>query len=115
MLNVTESSSINFKCHRTIEFDRSFRKLDNNIQRILDKTIQEVLFTQPYESKRLVAPENRGKRCIRKGNYRLIFGICRECREIGAVRLNNCIDCRNRGENDIMLFVCGHRKHVYDE
>jgi mRNA-degrading endonuclease RelE of RelBE toxin-antitoxin system len=114
-LSPKESSPCSYNLHRTEAFVKSFRKLDSNVQKVLDKTIRDVLPVAPFETKKLVSPELKGKRSLRRGNFRVLFAICRECRELGSVRLNNCIDCRNRGENDIMLFVCGHRKHVYNE
>ena len=90
------------------------RIFDKKAQKIVDKTIQDALFFQPYESKRLVSPEFRGKRSLRKGDYRIIFAVCEECRKLGDVRINRCENCDEHALNDIILFVCGHRKHIYD-
>jgi mRNA-degrading endonuclease RelE of RelBE toxin-antitoxin system len=114
-LSPKESSPYLYNLHRTKAFVKSFCKLDSNVQKMLDRTIRDVLLVAPFETKMLGSPELKGKRSLRRGNFRVLFVICRECRKLDAVRLNNCIDCRNRGENDIMLFVCGHRKHVYEE
>ena len=103
-----------YRCFQTDEFRRSFRKLDSNVQKRIDKTIRETLFYQPYESKELVAPELKGKRSLRVGNYRVIFAICEECRKLNYVRLNGCNDCRKHGTDDIIMFACTHRKHAYE-
>ena len=71
-----------FQCQKTVEFERAFRKLDKSAQKIVNQIIQEVLFKEPYESKRLVSPELRGKRSLRKGDYRVIFSICEECKKL---------------------------------
>jgi len=114
VLNLRESLPFRYRCHKTAEFDRAFRKLDKGVQELLDKTIQDVLFRQPYESKRLVSPENRGKRSLRRGDYRIIFAVCEECREMRLVHMNACENCDAHSTSDIILFVCGHRKHIYD-
>jgi mRNA-degrading endonuclease RelE of RelBE toxin-antitoxin system len=81
---------------------------------MLDTTIQDVLFNQPYETKRLVSIQYRGKRSLRRGDYRIIFAVCEECRKLDQVHLNNCKNCMKHGTNDIVMFTCGHRKHIYD-
>jgi mRNA-degrading endonuclease RelE of RelBE toxin-antitoxin system len=108
------SSQFHYTICKTAEFSKAFRKLDKNTQKIIDKTIQFELTLQPYESKRLVASEFRGKRSFRKGDYRIIFAVCEECRLMGLVHLNACENCNKHATNDIILFVCGHRKHIYD-
>jgi mRNA-degrading endonuclease RelE of RelBE toxin-antitoxin system len=114
LLNPHECPTFPYKCHKTTEFGKTFRKLDKEAQRMVDKTIQDALFLQPYDSKRLVSPEFRGKRSVRKGDYRIIFAICEECRKLGDVRINRCENCDDHSLNDVILFVCGHRKHIYD-
>ena len=104
---------IHYQCFRTDEFNRSFRKLDSSIQKIIDKAIREVLFNQPYKSKKLVSPELKSKRSLRAQDYRVVFAICEECRESNYMRLNGCKDCKKHGTNDIIMFTCTHRKHAY--
>jgi mRNA-degrading endonuclease RelE of RelBE toxin-antitoxin system len=107
------SSQINYQCSKTAEFTKAFRKLDKNAQNVLDKTIHEELMLQPYESKRLVSPELRGKRSFRKGDYRIVFAVCEECRAMHLVHMNACKNCETHSVSDIILFACGHRKHIY--
>ncbi|MGA2681878.1 MAG: hypothetical protein ABSF44_08775 [Candidatus Bathyarchaeia archaeon] len=107
-------SQSRFQCHKTVEFDKTLRKLHKPVQKLIDKIIQEVLFLEPYESERLVSPKFKGKRSLRKGDYRVIFAICEECRKLHEDRINNCYDCNQYGSNNVMIFLCGHRKHIYD-
>jgi len=126
-VNVSESAQANsrtllktieplsrFQCHKTVEFDKSFRKLDKRAQKLIDQKIQEVLFLEPYESKRLVSPQFKGKRSLRSGDFRIIFAICAECKLFHEDRINNCYDCNRYESNNVMLFLCAHRKHAYD-
>ncbi len=114
-LNPRESQSFpHYKCRKTAEFEKAFRKLDMSVQKMLGKTVEEVLSTQPYESKRLVSAELRGRRSLRKGDYRIIFAVCEECRKLQESYLNNCKTCNKHETNAVMLFTCGHRKHIYD-
>ena len=103
-----------FECHTTVEFEKAFRKLDNPAQKKIDRIIQEVLFIEPYKSKKLCSPQFKGKRSLRTGDFRLIIAICAECRQLHEDRINNCYDCNRYGTNNVMIFLCGHRKHIYD-
>jgi mRNA-degrading endonuclease RelE of RelBE toxin-antitoxin system len=109
-----EKLQFSYRCHKTIQFSKAFRKLDKRAQKEIDKGIIEVLLLAPFESKKLVSPELRGKRSLRKGDYRIIFAMCEECRKLGEVRVNHCDNCQEHSANCIILFDCGHRKHIYD-
>ena len=113
-LSSKEGSPFPYKLDKTDAFVKSFRKLDNNVQKMLDKTIQDALLMAPFETKRLVSPELKGKRSLRKGDYRIIFAVCGECRKLGEIHTNNCTNCKMHGTNDIIIFSCSHRKHAYD-
>jgi len=89
--------------------------LDGSAQKIIDTAIQETLYYHPYETKRLVSPKYRGKRSLRKWDYRIIFAICEECRKLNEQYSNDCKDCKKHGTNDVIMFTCGHRSHIYDE
>ena len=106
--------AFHYQCYRTDEFARAFSKLDSSVQRMIDKSIQEILYYRPYESRRLVSPEYKGKRSLRIKDYRIIFAICEECRKLNEMHLNGCRDCKKHGTNDIIMFTCGHRKHIYN-
>lgn len=108
------SDQLSYQCCKTAEFSKAFRKLDNNVQEVIENVIQDVLLRQPYESKRLVSPQLKGKRTLRKGDYRILFAICEECRKQHEERINNCRDCGRYEANSIMVFLCGSRKHIYD-
>jgi mRNA-degrading endonuclease RelE of RelBE toxin-antitoxin system len=114
LLEPRESLALRYRCQQTVEFTKVFHKLDKNAQKLIDKAIQEILVLQPYESKRLVSPEFRGKRSLRTGDYRIIFAVCEECRALGEVHVNKCENCYEHRTSDVILFVCGHRKHIYD-
>lgn len=103
-----------FQCQTTVEFEKAFRKLDKPAQKKINRAIQEVLFIDPYESKKLCSPQFKGKRSVRTGNFRLIFAICAECRQLHEDRLNNCYNCNRYGKNNVIIFLCGHRNHIYD-
>jgi|GEM_PF-1693245 len=103
-----------YTLNKTDTFVKSFRKLDGNVQRMLDKSMLDSLSRTPFETKRLVSPVLKGKRSLRKGDYRIIFAICGECRELGEIQANNCTNCRIHGTDDIVVFNCAHRKHAYD-
>lgn len=107
-------SQLGFQCQKTNEFDKAFRKLDKLAQRTIDKTINETLFSDPYESRRLVDPRLKGKRSIRSGNYRVVFAVCEECQKQHEERLNHCPGCDRNGTHKIVVFTCGHRNHIYD-
>jgi mRNA-degrading endonuclease RelE of RelBE toxin-antitoxin system len=107
-------SRLEFQCHKTHEFDKAFRKLDKLAQATINNTINQTLFSDPYESKRLVDPRLKGKRSIRAGNYRVVFAVCEECRKQHEERLNHCQNCDRNGANNIVVFTCGHRNHIYD-
>jgi mRNA-degrading endonuclease RelE of RelBE toxin-antitoxin system len=115
MINSAEASlRFHYQCYETTEFSKAFRKLNKNAQEIVDKTIQDGLLLQPYKSKRLVSPKLKGKRSLRRGDYRIIFAVCEECRAMRLVHMNACKNCDTHNISDIILFVCGHRKRIYD-
>ena len=112
ILSLKESASCSYNLHKTDAFVKSFRKLDHNVQKMLDKTIHDVLSVTPFESKRLLSPNLRGKRSLRSGNYRIIFSICEECRQLHD--RNNCFNCNQYGtKNNVVIFMVGHRKNIY--
>lgn len=81
---------------------------------MLDNAIKDVLFHSPYNSK-ILKGNCKGKRSLRVHGYRIIFAICEECREKNHTRLNGCKDCKKHGRNDIIMFTCGPRSHIYEE
>lgn len=103
-----------YTLNKTDTFVKSFRKLDGNVQEMLDKTVRDALSMEPFKTKRLVSPELKGKRSLRKGDFRIIFSICQECRKLGETRINNCTDCQMHEENNIIIFDCRRRKHAYE-
>lgn len=109
-----EDLTFTYRVFQTDEFYREFRKLDPQVQKMLDNAIQEILFHHPYESK-ILKGNLKGKRSLRVRNYRIVFAICEECRENNYVRLNGCKDCKKHGRNDIIMFTCGPRSEVYEE
>jgi hypothetical protein len=114
-LSPKESSPYLYNLHRTKAFVKSFCKLDSNVQKMLDRTIRDVLLVAPFETKCWFPPNSKAKEAYGEGISGYFLQFAESVGELGLVRLNNCIDCRNREENDIMLFACGHRKNVYDE
>jgi mRNA-degrading endonuclease RelE of RelBE toxin-antitoxin system len=114
MLSTKESLQFPYKCNKTDEFEKAFRKLDTPVQKTIQKTIEEVLFRQPYASKKLISAEHKGKRSLRKGDYRILFAVCEECVKLREVDINRCKSCQSHGTNDVMIFTVGHRKKIYD-
>jgi mRNA-degrading endonuclease RelE of RelBE toxin-antitoxin system len=113
-LNPTKSPGLYYKCQKTAEFEKAFRKLDMPVQKMIEKTIGEVLLRTPYESKRLISAEHKGKRTLRKGNFRILFAVCQECVKLHEVELNRCKRCETHETNDVVVFTVGHRKKIYD-
>jgi mRNA-degrading endonuclease RelE of RelBE toxin-antitoxin system len=103
-----------YRIFQSDEFNREFRKLDPQVQRLLDNAIREILFNRPYSSK-VLKGKLKGKRSLRVGNYRIIFAICEECRKENYVQLIGCKDCKKHGRNDVIMFTCGPRSKVYEE
>lgn len=102
-----------FQCRATDAFRDDIHKLDNVIRKRIDKVISEVLFENPYNSKRVSAREHKGKRIVRVGDYRLVFAICEECRRFGFNALIKCKDCKKHGSNNVILFSVSHRSISY--
>jgi mRNA-degrading endonuclease RelE of RelBE toxin-antitoxin system len=109
-----EKPPFSYNLYKTDVFVKSFRKLDRNVQKMLDSTIKNTLSAAPFETKKLVSPELKGKRSLRKGDYRIIFAVCEECTKLNEARLNRCENCSRHEPSDIVIFMCGHRKHIYD-
>lgn len=58
--------------------------------------------------------EHRGKRKYRKGDLRIIFAHCGECRSLAHQQYNGCEECTNNADDTLRFFAFGHRRDIYD-
>jgi addiction module RelE/StbE family toxin len=83
---------VKYKLQVTTIFEKAFRKYDNLIKQKIDLTIRQ-LEVDPYVGKTLRG-NLVGKRSIRSGNYRVLYGI-------------------NEDKKIVILYDTGHRKKTY--
>lgn len=86
---------------------KTFECLPSHIQKIVnDKILNNIKF-DPYKSEYLRL-ELEGLRSYKiKSGIRIIFAICEECRRNGFKKVNNCPDCEEIPDKNVMLFACG--------
>lgn len=84
------------------------------MKRIVNDKIMNHIRTNPYDSEYLRC-ECAGLRSYTKfkSDNRIVFAICKECRENGFENVNNCEDCDEITDNTIMLFAFGGHD-IYD-
>jgi hypothetical protein len=89
-------------------WDGTFQSLPEKTKRIVDDKVWNHIRLNPEDSEALKL-DLKGLRSYRlKSGTRIIFAICRECREMGFVKVNGCVDCKEIKDETIMLFVVGH-------
>ena len=82
----------------------------NNILKAIEK-----LRTNPYyNSEQLSGKKGKRKHDLRP-NYRLIFAICEECRNLNFIRNNGCSNCEENDDNTLVLFDVGPRENFYNK
>jgi mRNA-degrading endonuclease RelE of RelBE toxin-antitoxin system len=99
------------------DFEREFLKLvkrDPDLKRRLESRIDE-LSIDPRLGTTLYKWDYQGWRKARVGDYRIILGVCAECRQIRNPNLPLCADCDQMTDNTVKLIEVGHRNDVYDE
>ncbi|WXG43065.1 MAG: type II toxin-antitoxin system RelE/ParE family toxin [Promethearchaeati archaeon SRVP18_Atabeyarchaeia-1] len=99
------------------DFEREFIKLvkrDPELKRRLESRIEE-LSIDPRLGTTLYKWDYQGWRKARVGEYRIILGVCEECRQIRNPNLQRCIDCDQMTDNLVKLIEVGHRNDVYDD
>lgn len=83
---------------------KKFSKKYPELTRRAEKAIKE-LALDPYRKSKSLEGELRGKRKMRVGDCRIIFSICEECRKLGYVRINRCIDCESQTDDTIKFLT----------
>jgi len=102
-------------------FTQDFRKhLEKLVKRdsVLKGRIQskiEDMMNDPFRNSEELVGAFKGKRrmYIGKAGHRLIYGICRECREKNHQNLNSCLDCNSKDDTTVIFFDVIHRSEGY--
>ena len=95
---------------------RIFYKLEQKHKKLVNKYIEDEIINDPYKhSKRLKEGNLRGIRSRRIGNYRLIFIVCEECRQIGYNAELKCPDCEEFDDKIVKLILYDYRDKIYDK
>lgn len=101
------------------DFDKTINKKsfkrDPNLRKLVNKTV-EALEIDPYRNTgRLRRGDLEGKRRIWVGSkWRIIFTICEECRKLENESKNKCLDCEEKADNNVLLWLIDKKKRVYD-
>ena len=98
---------------------RNLSKLGDRDKKLIRKYIENNLISGLYKlhSKRLKANLRgfRSYKMEKKGNYRLIFIVCEECRQIGYNRELKCVDCEKLEDKTVKLILYDYRDKIYDK
>lgn len=103
-----------FEVRTTKRFNRKARKFKKNAEakRKINESV-EILKTNPYHNSMSLQGNYKGKRKNRKGDLRIVFAICEECRELGYTDINRCLDCDKHSDQTLMLFDVDSRPRAY--
>lgn len=74
----------------------------------------EEMRENPFRNSIELDYELKGKRRIKVGDYRLIYAVCSDCRKKGYEKINQCYDCKLKGEDAMVFFDVFHRSKGYD-
>lgn len=100
-------------------FDRKVKRITKRNIQLLDeiKNSLETLEINPKRYSRRLTHKLKGKRRIHVGSteYRIIYTICEECRELNELRLNRCSKCKERDDLTVILRNFDHRKKIYKQ
>jgi len=86
-------ASKSFKLKFSHEFDRNFGKLQKDTRKAIASTLEDLAF-KPFSGK-LLKGKFKGLRSLRTGDYRIIYLI-------------------NTEEKEIHVLTVGHRKKIYE-
>jgi mRNA-degrading endonuclease RelE of RelBE toxin-antitoxin system len=81
-------------------------------KRISDAVVE--LTKNPYHNTKGLTGDLAGQRSYRKGDIRILFAICEECRKLNHQNKNACIDCDEIKDKAIKLFTVDYRGRVYE-
>ena len=98
-------------------FDNKMKKFKSSKFRF-NNIIEAIntLQNNPYYNSERLDGEYKGKRKHEfRGNYRLIFVICEECRKLKHTRYNGCSNCGENKDNTLVLFDVGPRENFYNK
>lgn len=92
---------------------KAFKKLSKKNRILVTEKLKQFQDNPEHFSTFLKGPL-AGKRKVRvKKDLRVVLAICRECRQFGHRDKNNCADCCEHGDNDVIIFNIGTHKEVY--
>jgi len=96
--------------HRQIT---SAKKKD--IERVrLAKKLVRFLLEGNIEQSKWLGYDHQGKRQYRKGDLRIVFAHCEECRKLGHEEHNGCEECADNSDDTLRFFAFGHRKQIHE-
>lgn len=85
---------------------------NNEIKRKINRSVK-ILSENPYGNSESLGGNHKGKRKHVRGNLRLIFAICKECRTNKYTDVFNCLDCAKTPDESLMFFDVDYRGQVY--
>lgn len=88
------------------------RKHNQQVLNQIEESL-EILSSDPKGESKLLKGNYKGKRSHRDGKIRIIFAYCKECRELKHTILNNCKNCEDYPDKNLMLFDVDDRGHSY--
>lgn len=106
---------MSYSIHVVEHVGKKLRKMKNRdpaLYRRVEDAIRE-LARNPRSLSVFLKGEFKGKRKFRKGRIRIVFAICEECRRLGHLQINQCVDCDEIPSNAIKIFDIGLRGQIY--
>lgn len=97
-----------FKLRLTDLWKDTTKGLSGRMKKIVNDKVENHIKYRPYNSESLQGPlEGLWSYNKLKTDNRIIFAICKDCRERDLTSVNNCVGCEEISDNTIMLWAFG--------
>ena len=107
---------INYPPYFERKIKKYVKKKNRQLREVLDEAL-ESLESDPKQGSIKLRYDLKGKRRIKVKNskFRIIYTICKECRELGEENLNECSICEETDDFTVILRNFDLRKKIYNQ
>ena len=97
-------------------FKKKVKKITKKNQQLvkdIKSTLESLEVNPKHRSKRITEFKGKRRVHVRNSPYRIIYTICKECRELKEIKVNGCSKCEERDNLTVILRNFGHTKKIY--
>jgi len=105
------------KAYFTQDFRKHLEKLTRRDSVLKERIASKIddMMNDPIRNSEELVGAFKGKRraYVGKAGHRLIFGVCKECREKNYQDFNSCFECASKDISAVIFFDVIHRSEGY--